>query len=311
MAEALGATLFEMECKGWRLKRYCVLIWRTVRLIRSCRADAIFFQNPSMVLAAVVIGMKSIRLTRAVLIGDFHNAGVFPPVAQALVPWIVKGCDLVIVSNGNLEERITAMGGRSLSVPDPLPELSAEGGGRQRSGRFQVLMVCSWADDEPVVEVLRAAEILRSRVAEVAVAITGRPALAKRGWTRPLPENVELTGFLSEEEFDKRLKHSDVILDLTTRADCMVCGAYEAVSAEVPIILSGNEAMKTYFSKGAVFTDNTAADIANRVLEAMLRREELTRDVQELKSEILLREREVFRKLSDTVRLIAKELSRE
>lgn len=306
MANAVGATLHELHCDGGRLRRYCSLAWRTVALIRKCSPDVIFFQNPSMMLAALIVAMKSLRLTHAAVIGDFHNAGLFPPVARLLVPWLVKGCDVVIVSNSNLEARVVAMGGRCVSVPDPLPQLSLQGGERRRDGRFRVLMICSWAEDEPVAEVLRAAEILRRTAPEALVAITGRPVLAKQGWTGPLPDNVELTGFLSEEEFERRLKCSDLVMDLTTRDDCMVCGAYEAVSAEIAMVISANEPTMRYFSKGSVFTNNAADDIARCIVDAIARHDVLMREVKELKNELLAKEREVFGSLTETVRRLTK-----
>jgi glycosyltransferase involved in cell wall biosynthesis len=306
MAGAVGAALHELHCGGGRLRRYWVLLRRTVRLVLRSRADVIFFQNPSIVLAVTVIAMKSLRLTRAAMVGDFHNAGVFPPIGKSWVPWLVKRCDLVIVSNTNLEARVTAMGGRCLALPDPLPDLPTGNGGRCRGGRFQVLMVCSWADDEPVAEVLRAAEILRTMAPGVRVAITGLPALAQRGWTARVPENVELTGYLSEEEFVRRLQCSDVIMDLTTREDCMVCGAYEAVSTGVPLIVSANEPTMRYFYKGSLFTDNSATDIARCVVEAIARQEVLRGDVRDLKGEILAKERQLIGSLVEAINLMTK-----
>jgi len=306
MAVAVGAALHELHAEGSRLTRYWALTRRTVALIRNSNADVIYFQNPSIVLAVVVLGMKALGFTRAVVIGDFHNAGVFPPVGAILVPWLVRRCDLVIVSNFKLQARVAALGGRSIAVPDPLPTLQ-ESGDREKmaQGPFRVLVICSWANDEPILNVLEAAEILQAEAPDVVLAISGRAGLARVGWTKPVPENVELTGFMTDEEFERRLMRSDVIMDLTTRADCMVCGAYEAVSAEVPLIASENEPTVRYFSKGAVFTNNTSRDIARAVVEVLTRRADLEREVKELKAEILHRERAVLQDVRDAARLLS------
>src|SRR5581483_8612219 len=106
MAARVGATLHELEYRGGAIARYCVLISRTVRLVRSQQPDVVFFQNPSLVLAALIAALKTLRVIRGKTVGDFHNAGVHPPIASFLVPWIVRHCDLVLVSNSNLAPAI-------------------------------------------------------------------------------------------------------------------------------------------------------------------------------------------------------------
>jgi glycosyltransferase involved in cell wall biosynthesis len=303
MAASVGATLHELEYRGNAIARYCVLIYRTVRLVRAAKPDLIFFQNPSLVLAALMAGLKTLGVIRCKTVGDFHNAGVHPPTATFLVPWIVRHCDLVLVSNSNLAPAIEAAGGRCLAMPDPLPNMEVAGrsvapAGDSLAGRsvtlpakFAVLFVCSWAPDEPIAAVLEAARILEGTDPDISIAITGRPKLAATGWVGELPRNVELPGFLSDHEFERRLASCSVILDLTTRADCMVCGAYEAVSVGVPMILSNNEPTVRYFRKGALYTDNSAQDIARLILEARDRHTQLRHEVVELKDELATAEK--------------------
>jgi hypothetical protein len=298
MAASVGATLHELEYRGNALARYCVLIFRTVRLVRAAKPEVIFFQNPSLVLAALIAGLKSLGAIRCRTVGDFHNAGVHPPTAGFLVPWIVRRCDLVLVSNSNLAPVIEAAGGRCLAMPDPLPNIEHTAGPVSAPrGAFSVLFVCSWAADEPIAAVLEAARILRGAAPDIAIAITGRPKLAATGWVGPVPENVELTGFLTDEDFERRLASCSVILDLTTRADCMVCGAYEAVSVGVPMILSNNEPTVRYFHKGALYTDNSAQSIAQLIIHSREQHAQLSREVRELKSELAAAEQKALRRL--------------
>ena len=154
-----------------------------------------------------------------------------------------------------------------------------------------MLFVCSWAPDEPIAAVLEAARILEGTDPGISITITGRPKLAATGWVGDPPRNVELPGYLSDHEFERRLASCSVILDLTTRADCMVCGAYEAVSVGVPMILSNNEPTVRYFRKGALYTDNSAQDIARLILEARGRHTQLRQEVIELKAELATAEK--------------------
>jgi glycosyltransferase involved in cell wall biosynthesis len=306
MAAALGASLHELEYQGNALARYATLAWRTLRLVRQCQPEVIYYQNPSLVLAAFIATLKMLGLTRAKTVGDFHNAGVFPPTAAFLVPWIVRHTDLVIVSNPRLEPRIRAAAGRCMSIPDPVPQFHRSHGRDASRGGFDVFFVCSWAPDEPIDNVLRAAQMLEKQHPDITFFVTGRPKLEKIGWHEPVPGNVRLTGFLSDEAFEEQLADSSVVLDLTTRADCMVCGAYEAVAAEVPMIVSDNEPTRAYFHRGALYTDNSATSIAALILEMRARRAQLHDEVVALKAELLQNERTTLRELSRSLASISR-----
>lgn len=299
MAAAVGASLHELEYKGNALARYWVLGRKTVRIVRQAQPDVIFFQNPSLVLAALVTLLKVLSITRARTVGDFHNAGVYPPVAQFLVPWMVRNSDLTIVSNRNLESAITAFGGKAIAIPDPIPHMDEAHIRNPSAGssRFDVFFICSWAPDEPIANVLHAAQILENDHADIVIAITGRPKLERAGWEGPVPRNVNLTGFLSDHEFEQRLASSSAVLDLTTRPDCMVCGAYEAVSAQVPMIVSDNGPTRAYFHKGALYTDNSAQSIAQLILEMKDRHPQLSAEIIELKRELLETEKAALQSL--------------
>ena len=72
------------------------------------------------------------------------------------------------------------------------------------------------------------------------------------------------TGFVPEDEYLALLQGADAIIDLTTREDCLVCGGYEGVAVERPLILSDTAAIRSYFSDGVRYTDNSADDLEAR-----------------------------------------------
>lgn len=300
MAKRVGASLHELEYRGGTLTRYAVLSWRSIGIIRRERPKVIYFQNPSIVLCFLISTLKFLGLVRARTVGDFHNAGVHPPVAGFLVPWMVRTNDLTIVSNDNLRQVIEKMGGQAMAIPDPLPEMHATDR-TPTQGFFDVFFVCSWASDEPIVEVMRAATLLEKSHPDVRIAISGRPKLERVGWQGPVPSNVELTGFLSEADFDARLGSCHAILDLTTRDDCMVCGAYEATSVGVPMILSDNPPTRGYFDGGALFTDNSAADIARQIACMRQQHDALKAAVASLRDRLQKREAQAFAHLSAAI----------
>lgn len=290
MAAAVGAQLHELGCAGNRLSRYLRLGVRTALLIARRRPDVVYYQNPSLALALLVVVLRRFIFTRMKVIGDFHNAGVYPPFGRGITPWLVRSSDLVIVTNDNLARVIRAWGGAPVAIPDPIPTL--EGGAAVAvgaPGACELLFICSWAEDEPIANVLAAARLIATRRPQVRIRITGRPRPRMLG-AAAVPDNVTLTGFLPESDFVAALRAADGVMVLTTRDDCMVCGAYEGVAAEKPLILSGNAAMRGYFTQGALFTDNSVASIVDCVLHWADGRAELAAQVAGLRREMAERE---------------------
>ena len=305
MAEALGADLHEFSSTGGRLSRYLTLSKQTLKLMSTTKPDVVFFQNPSLILAALIALSRKLFFRQIKIVGDYHNAGVYPPALSWLTRWIAKNSDVILVSNQNLVEVVESWGADAMAIPDPIPKIhdSPAETAQPKPARFVLLFICSWADDEPVAEVIDAAEQLSGAGAQVEIKITGRPKWELRCGSRPIPSNVTLTNFLSDEEFDRTLKHADAVMDLTTRDNCMVCGAYEAVAAERPMILSENEATKQYFYQGVAYTDNSAASIAACVLQMIDQYPAFSHEASELKSQLLARQKGFLGELSSRIGL--------
>src|SRR5690606_17758823 len=81
-----------------------------------------------------------------------------------------------------------------------------------------------------------------------------------------------------------------LVLDLTLKPNCLVCGAYEALAAHRPMVLSDNPATVDLFGKVAVFPRTAAAeDIAAALVDARQRFAELRLQVCEAHPQFLAR----------------------
>ena len=284
LSRALGAELHELNCAGGRVKRYLTLAIRTIRIVSRSDAKLLFVQNPSLVLAllANIVG----RVTGKRVVVDSHNGGLLPLEGQyrtlnLLANFIVRISPFTIVSNAALAEHVRRLGGRPLVLPDPLPDLPVLSVEQESDS---VVFICTWATDEPYRNVIDAAQTLASNAK---IYITGKPPAAILDTLGAIPDNVALTGYLDDHAFHNLLNRAAVIIDLTTREDCLVCGAYESVALGKPMVLSGTEALRAYFSQGAVFTDNSTSSIADSIASALAQQSELVSQVAALKVELL------------------------
>lgn len=281
-SRALGFSLFEVTYQLSKWLRYPLSIIKTLRIFLREKPKVIVAQNPSIILALVAVWYGCI--VRVPVVIDAHNAGINPFFdrkrwANVLAKHIMCFATLTVVTNEPLANYVVARGGRSFVLPDPLPKFESPPSLLPLQGNTNVLFICTWSEDEPYMEVIKAASRLDKTIC---IYITGN---GKGKVNTPLPANIVLTGFLDEADYVTFLFSSDIIMDLTTRDNCLVCGAYEAVAAEKPVILSDWAVLKEYFYKGAVYTDNSADDIASKILIAIENHNQLTHAVRELKIE--------------------------
>ena len=276
LSQKFKAELYEFDYHGNRIARYCKCILKTVGILYKRRNGIVFVQNPSVVLALLALLMRP--LFRYLLIIDAHNAAIFPEKKwlKHIATFIFKAADFTIVTNQNLAQVIQNNGGNALILPDPLPTFHDEKNLRELATQSHtVLFICSWASDEPYFEVFKAAESLQ----DFRFYVTGRSKGKENGYGKPLPINVVLTGYLSDDEYHKKLATSGVIVDLTTRENCLVCGAYEATALERPFIVSDKKAIRDYFKKGCIYVENTTEHITRGIMLMATQQNELKKQV--------------------------------
>jgi glycosyltransferase involved in cell wall biosynthesis len=271
---------FDLELPGWQ--RYPLATWKTLATLIAEKPKIIFAQNPSIVLAWVAVIYAN--LTGKKVIIDAHNAGLFPAEGKYrslnwLASKLFKWTTMTIVSNDALKTHVERLGGRAVSLPDPIPEITPPADSPHLAGKFNVLFICSWADDEPYYEVIRAAALLDKNIY---IYMTGKSRGLEANAGIPVPGNVVLTGFVTDERFSELLYGCDAVMALTTREDCLLCGAYEGVSAGKPLLLSDTNALRNYFNQGSVYVDNSPAGIAAAITTIAESHASLTREIQEM-----------------------------
>jgi glycosyltransferase involved in cell wall biosynthesis len=288
IASALGIPFHEFDFTCGRIKRYALSLVKTWRALRSRRPAVVFVQNPSVVLTLTAIFYG--WLTNAKVVVDAHNVALVSLATRARSPLsllyrgIVRWADLTIVTNDALAESVNSGGGRAFVLPDRIPEFPAAPRPAHLRGRHRVLFICTFAADEPYLQVIEAARRLEP---DTVVYITGNPKHRRAELEAMAPQNVIFTGFVPEEEYIALLHAVDVVMDLTTRADCLVCGAYEGLAAERPLILSDNVATRAYFDTGVRYTDNSVDDLAQAVRDVFHSTDTQRLAVRDMKSRLI------------------------
>jgi glycosyltransferase involved in cell wall biosynthesis len=211
---------------------------------------------------------------------DAHFGGVESyngsDALQAALDSCNRSADLVIVTNPAHAQMVFNLGGRAFVCPDPLPDLSKFRDAAQEIDR-KCFFICSFDIDEPYLEVFKAAESLWNDGFRLVV--SGN--YSKAGIAPSEYPKVRFLGYVPTSDFYRELFSAQVAIDLTEHENCLLCGAYEAMAAGKPLVLSKKRSLQEYFDRGTVFGSNEAGDIALAIRHAYTHRSQLASDAEE------------------------------
>jgi hypothetical protein len=273
LSEIASITNYVSKCLSGISKTFLILYREKPKLV--------FCQNPSIVLASFLILVKFVTGIRVCV--DAHNAGLFPKEGKsrflnAIAQFIQRRADLTLVTNESLKQHVEKNGGRAFALPDKIPTIACKES-KKLKGKINILFICTYASDEPYQLFFDAARLIDQ---EICIYVTGN--FRKHSIeANTLSGNIILMGYIPEETYQEMLHSVDITIDLTSREDCLVCGAYESVAVGKPMILSNTKTLRAYFNKGAVYADHTVESLLSAVNEVVKRREYLANEIIELR----------------------------
>jgi len=277
--------------------RYARQARETVAVLRRERPRVIFVSNPPILLP--LVAYLTARRLGAALVIDSHT-GAFDGRWAYFLPlhrFLSRRAAATIVTNEPLRELVASWGAPALVMEDRVPDLPvAHMLGNQH---FSVVMVSSFADDEPLDAVLEAAAMLP----DFRFFVTGRAPAHMADVVAKAPRNVTFTGFVPRAEYVALLNRADAVMVLVKRDLTLLCGAYEAVAVEKPLITSDWPVLRNYFHRGALYVDNSALSIRDAVVEAQRRNSQLRSEIKDLKAMLKAHWEGRFAQLRQTIEL--------
>ncbi len=285
LAESVGVDdlryLAPTSARGWwaSWRKYPLQVIETFRLLMAQRPKAVFVQSPPSFAAwtATWYGWA----TRGAVVIDAHS-DAFERSIWTRPRWITRlvarNATATIVTNEHWAELVRAWGGRAITVPS-IPTAFKVGDPPPLGAGLNAAVVNTWAADEPLGALLRAAALLP----DVTLHVTGRDdRVGSLGQT--VPDNVRFTGFLPEASYHGLLSAADVVICLTTRDHTMQNGACEALSHGTPIVTSDWHVLREYFDAGTAHVDNTEEGIAQGIRHVLANLDQHRAAIRELRA---------------------------
>lgn len=307
LCKYLNITLYILESNLHRAVRHPTNFFKTMLIINRKRPKILFVQNPSILLAVLACCLRSIYGYK--IIADSHNGAIVPEgfimkIFLFLYNYVQKKADMTIVTNKRLAEIVTGNGGNPFVLPDKIPEPPPLEK-KLLKGKYNFVYICTFGRDEPYEDVISAVQNLDT---DIMIYITGNFRKCDPQIRNLSSENLLFMGFISDQDYWNLLYSADFSIDLTKRENCLVCGAYEAVAVGTPMLLSDTKELRSYFSKGAVYTDNTDESICSAIKIGISRQAELRREIEELRNQLISDWNQKGSKLSEIVKRLSSQL---
>jgi glycosyltransferase involved in cell wall biosynthesis len=260
-AQAFGLKLYLVHSLRRRYAlaplRYALQTLQTWRVLWRERPAVVFVQSPPIIAALVVYVYA--RLTGTSYVIDAHTGALLAPWWRWSLPlhaFLSRRAVTTIVTNEHLQALVAAWHAPAFIVAD-IPTVFPSGTPPTFEAGCRVAVINTYSPDEPLPEVMAAAATLPG----VHFYVTGDPIRAKRSVLDHRPDNVHLTGFLSDPDYFGLLRAMDGIVVLTTDDHTMQRGACEALWLGVPIVTSDWPLLRAYFHAGTLYVHNDARSI--------------------------------------------------
>ncbi|MEO0114278.1 MAG: hypothetical protein ABIK93_02250 [candidate division WOR-3 bacterium] len=306
LAKFFGAQLFVLPLTRkkviFRLGQYLILAIRTFPILLKTKPTLIFVQCPPIYILFPVYLYAKLRKVKYII--DAHTAafigkGFHFAIYLDWLKFFAKRAKMTIIPNEELAKYLANWQIPYFILEDGIPNLSDFGlPKKELKIENKVAVICGFGSDEPIDEIVEAAKL----VPNVQFYVTGA---YPKVYTKRSSPNLQFTGFLSESDYIELLKQVDLVAVLTKRESTILCGAYEALSLEKPMILSDTKTLSHHFPKGVVRVENTVMAIADGIKNAYTLLPQLQSEISQLKLEKIRSWTEQAQKLKRSLEFIA------
>jgi len=285
--------------------KYVLQTIHTLSLLFKERPRVVFVQDPP------IFASMSVYLYHCLARLLWHNQRtgyvIDAHTGAFLHPWwkpfrwlqkiVYRHALAVIATNRTLANVVQSWRANGIALAGPPIEIPP-GEAMALSDIFNLVLINSFSDDEPLVEVLQAV----AEQPDVHLYVTGNVRKAPSGMIENKPDNVTFTGFLPDDDYLKLLRGADAVMALTYEDYTLQLGGMEAVAAGKPLITSDLSFLREYFSLGTVHVPNHTDGVRIGIQQMQKNRDRLEREVADLQR---LHKQEWLAKSQQLLELIA------
>lgn len=290
LANELGAALLFVPDRP----PYMSAFRKTGKQLESMRPEIVFVQLPQGPLLWWVLRIS--KKLSFKIVADVHTGFVYATSLKELMlnrPFnhLLRKTDLVLAHNPLQKELVLQYlksKEKCLVVYDPLPNIPKNLNKPSIEGlepHAYITLPVSWSSDEPIDFIV--SEFLESTVSrEYKLVITNNFRKNKQLYNRVLRmlrnrdglNKVLFTGYLSDSEYYWLIKHSRLVIAVTTREYTMLSALWDSVGCGTPFIVSESRALRSVIGCYPCFFQLRKTNLSN-LLEKCIYEELLSKDL--------------------------------
>jgi hypothetical protein len=290
MARRLGISLHHVHFLQYKRPLYAPfkypLQWmKTWQILFRERPDFVYVTNPPP-FAPLCVYLYTL-VSRAKMVLDTHPPSLFMKKWAWSVPlqrWLIKRAYANVTDQSRFARIYNSWGVKSETVVLERPPKDVGGKNLTRQpdpNAFEITVVNTFAEDEPLDCVLEAARLLP----DVKFYITGDTSKGDKAMIEGAPSNCTFTGYLLGDAYWDSLQGSRAVMTLTNWKHSLIMAGQDGIVMHKPVIMSRQETTTEYFYKGTVFVDNTGPSIAQGIRDVQSREQALIKETYEFLEE--------------------------
>jgi hypothetical protein len=286
------ASMLELEKKyyyySWEDRTKLHKAWSYIIKTKSMLGDLLRI-NPSVIIIQlpptpiIYIISAYCRMTGSKYIADCHNAMLYNSkwLNWPYAKYFLRRAEALLVHNEDVKTYAKSLNLSAITLRDPLPDMSNVcepellDHYKIIKGAY-IIVPWSFASDEPINELIKAA----STIPQIKFVMTWFAEKLTLDIRNKMPPNLVLTGYLQDDEYNMVFAQAAAALVLSTREGTQPSGASEAISLEIPLIVSDLATTKKLYGDMPIYVKNTAEGIQEGVRKALDQREQYTKKIR-------------------------------
>ena len=284
LSKVLNLALYDLEICNSAIVRFIICSILTIFILIRIKPQKVFIQYSFLLLIIVDLYKIIFGEAKINIICDCHTKaikrdlrGKIGKIFNGIKSYSFRYVDLCIISNNGLVPNIRRYTKYFYILPDKIPDMKS---GKRKIKTNYSVFICSFSEDEPIEEVIKASDILNGLTV---IKCTGKIPKKYKKFLSEGANNIVFTDFLEYNDYIDLLANADCIIALTEEEACLQCGGYEGLSIGVPIVVSKTTALKKYFLDAAVYVHNEADKIAEGVEFAIANRKKLIKNMTKIR----------------------------
>jgi len=221
------------------------------------RGPSVIACQYSFLLLVVIAIYKKVKPNTFVLV-DCHNKALKRKISnspinsffEGIKKWSFNYADISIVTNKGMLPKLKEYTSVTQVLSDPLPFFDIDKTDTEKDDFTDATFVSSFAADEPFQLLIEYAQLNP----DIHISITGKPTKDFLD-TFILPNNIVLTGYLSQSDYVKLLVNSDFIICLSTETNILQCSIYEAISLGCLVVTNRTNCNYEVFRNAVAYCD--------------------------------------------------------